>query len=68
MAYAECGGSSTIPQATFIGDDAHTQLIHHVFVYSWAMHSGHPMPDKPQGTWTADELVDFWADDDVVWL
>jgi hypothetical protein len=68
MAYAEWGGGLAIPQATFSGDDAYARLIHHVFVYSWARHSGHSMPDKPQGTWTNEELVDFWADDDVVWL
>jgi hypothetical protein len=68
VAFAEWGGGLAIPQAAFTGDDAHARLIYHIFVHSWAQHSGHPVPDKPKDTWTDDELVDFWADDDVVWL
>lgn len=52
----------------FAGTDANEQLIAYLFTRTWAHWSGHPVPAKPSRELSREELIDFWADDDVVWL
>ncbi len=64
MAFASIGTSEwPDPTVQFTGPDAREQLIGFLFVRSWAQHSGHPVPAKPAGELTPQELIDFWADD-----
>jgi len=64
MAFASLGTSeSPDPIIEFTGPDAREQLIGFLFIRSWSQHSGHPVPGKPTGELTSQELIDFWADD-----
>jgi hypothetical protein len=63
MTFASLGTSeSADPIIEFTGPDAREQLIGFLFVRSWSQHSGHPVPAKPSGELTRQELIDFWAD------
>lgn len=45
------------------GDDAHMALA---LITVWAIHTGRSLPQAPMSELTAEELEDFWADEQML--